>query len=116
MKKLAIAITKYSYDFVFNVDETAVRIINSTTRNMAPIGMNQIITNAEVRDKECITTIGTCTRENPYPFINVTKRTTERSCSKFEIRGDTQVWFSGTKKSWVNEDIMIQYLDYLFEH
>lgn len=116
MLKLAIAITKYSYDFVFNVDETAVRIINSTTRTVAPIGMDQIIINAEVRDKECITAIGTCTRENTYPFIIVTKGTTERSCSKFKIRGDTQVWFSGTQKSWVNEDIMIQYLDYLFEH
>lgn len=116
MLKLAVAITKYSYDFVFNVDETAVRITNSSTRTVAPIGMDQIIINANVKDKECITAIGTCTREKTYPFIIITKGTTERSCSKFKIRGDTQVWFSGTNKSWVNEDIMLKYLEYLFEH
>ena len=77
MVKLAISITKYSYDFVFNVDETAVRIANSNTRTVAPIGMDQIIINTDVNDKECITAIGTCTREKTFSFIIVTKGTTE---------------------------------------
>ena len=96
MLKLARAITKYGYDYVFNVDETSVRISNSFTRTIAPVGLEQILINADVKEKECITAIGTCSRQKTYPFIIVTKGTTERSCAKFKIREDTEVWYSGT--------------------
>lgn len=116
MIKLARAITKYSYNYVFNVDETAIRISNSSKRTIAPIGMDEIVIEGNVNDKECITCIGTITRENRFPFIIITKGKTEKSCQKFKIRGDTQVWPSGTNKAWMNENIMLKYLDHLYNN
>ena len=116
MLKLARAITKYGYNYVFNVDETVIRISNSSKRTIAPIGMDEIVIEGDVNDKECITAIGTITRENRYPFIIITKGKTERSCKKFKIRGDTQVWPSGTDKAWMKEQIKLKYLDYLYNN
>lgn len=113
LKKVALACTKYGYCKVFNMDETSVRIVNNSTRTVAPIGVDQIVINSEVNEKECFTAIGTCTKEQTYPLIIIAAGLTDRSCEKFKVRGDTQVWPSENLKGWMNEDIMIHYLDYL---
>lgn len=117
LKKLAKAVTRYGYSYVFNMDETSIRVVNSSTRTVAPIGYDQIIINSEANTKQCFTAIGTITRDAQYPLIIIAKGLTEKSCKKFNVKsGNAVVWPSKTNKAWMNEDLMIDYLQHLYDN
>lgn len=40
---VAETVQSYSWDYVFNMDETSVRINNGSTRTIAPIGLDEIL-------------------------------------------------------------------------
>lgn len=109
---VAEAVCSYTWDFVFNMDETSVRINNGSIRTIAPIGLDEIVINAKRNDKECFTAIGTCTRNNVKKLIILTKGT-EKSCAKFKANKDIEVWPTNNDNGWVNEEIMLRYLDYI---
>lgn len=109
---VAEAVCKYSWNFVFNMDETSCRINNGSKRTIAPIGLDDIVINAKRNNKECFTAIATYTRNEIKKIIILTKGT-EKSCAKFKADHDVEVWPTNTKNSWVNESIMIRYLDFL---
>lgn len=69
------------WDYVFNMDETSVRINNENIKTMTPIIIDKTVINAKRNDKECFTTIGACTRNSIKKLIIQTK-CTERSCEK----------------------------------
>ncbi len=113
--KLAQSIIKFGFTYVYNLDETSICVVNNSTRTVAPIGMDQIIINSTANIKECFTAIGLCSRIQTFPLVIITKGTTERCCQKFNIREPTQVWMSGNDKAWMNEDVMLRYLSYMYE-
>lgn len=79
---VAEAACKYSWEFVFNMDETAVRINNGSTKTIAPIGLDDIVIEGKRNEKECFTAIGTSTLYELKNLILLTKGT-EKSCEKF---------------------------------
>lgn len=113
--KLAQAINRYGYDYVYNMDETAVRVVNNATRTAAPIGVEQVLIHSDVKEKEAFTAIGTCSRNRTFPLILLAKGFTERCCEKFKARGATEVWPTKTTKAWMNEHIMLRYLQHLHD-
>ena len=62
------AAAKFGWDRIFNMDETSIRIINSTDTTIVPVGTEEIIIEGEKNTKECFTAIGTC---NKYKLFNL---------------------------------------------
>lgn len=93
------------------MDETSVRRNNGKTRAIAPIGTEKVIIDGIRNEKECFTSIGTCNRFEKFPLIILGKGKTDACLSKFRAGDKAEVWKS--VKGWVDEDIMIQYLDWL---
>lgn len=58
--QFAEAICKYGWDYVFNMDETSVRINNDSIRTITPIDQQEIVINAKRNEKECFAALGTC--------------------------------------------------------
>lgn len=110
---LAKAISIYGENLVFNMDETSVRVNNGSTRSLAPIGMEEVVVDAKRNSKECFTVIGTCTLISCKPLVILTKGITEAATSKFRASDKTEVWPTGNQQGWMNEDMMIQYLNHL---
>lgn len=83
-------------------------------RTIAPIGLDEIVINAKRNDKECFTAIGTCTRNSIKKLIILTKGT-EKSCEKFKANKNIEVWPTYNENGWINEDIMLRYLDFIYK-
>lgn len=113
LDKLAKAFITYGENAVFNMDETSIRINNSSTKTIGRIGLEEITINAKRNSKECFTTIATCTIKEKKPLIILTKGLTAASTMKFKASKDTMVWETGNQQGWINSDIMEDYLDVL---
>lgn len=107
------------------MDDTSVRINNGSRRAVVPIGLESIEIDAKRNEKECFTAIMTCTRSQKFPII-ILKRYMSVKKGKKKIvatishsylrTGDkTEVWATLNKQGWMNESIMIRYLNHLHE-
>lgn len=122
---LADAVCKYGWEYVFNMDETAVRINNGSTKTIAPIGLDDIVIEGKRNEKECFTAIGTSTIYELKDLILLTKGT-EKSCAKFngedgkqkksKKKSDIEIWPTNNDNGWVNEEIVLKYLRHLHDH
>ena len=100
------AIAKYTFDHIFNVDETSVRLNNSSDMTIAPTGSDEIIIPTSKNIKENFTAIATCSINHKYDLIVLGVGKTERCCTKFG--SNAIAWPSSA--GWVNEQVMIDYL------
>lgn len=120
IKRLAKFVTTYGWDNVYNMDETSVRINNGNTRTIAPIGLDTIEIDAKRNEKECFTAIGTCKRSKVLPLI-ILKRGMKNGIviikgqSKLRSGDRTEVWSTCNKEGWMNESIMLKYLQNLYD-
>lgn len=126
IKKLARYIVENGWNKVYNMDETSVRINNGSRRAVAPIGLESIEIDAKRNEKECFTAIMTCTRSQKFPIIILKRGMSVNKKGKKKIvatirhsylrSGDkTEVWATLNKQGWMNESIMIRYLNHLHE-
>lgn len=113
---LAEAFYKYGEDLVFNMDETSVKINNGSTKSFVPINTQEVVVDAKRNAKECFTAIETYTIKGGKPLILLTKGKTEAATSKFRTTDSTEVWETGNQQGWMNETIMLKYLNHLHEH
>lgn len=111
IQKVADAVLKYTRKSVYNMDETSVRINNGTLRTIAPVGLEKVIFEGSRSEKECFTAIATITYNEKLPLILLAKGKTDACCSKFRAAKRAEAWPS--KNGWVDEQIMIQYLNWL---
>ena len=112
--KLADAIVKYTRKYVFNMDETSVRINNGSLKTIAPIGEEKVIFEGSRSEKECFTAIATITYSKKLPLILLGKGKTEACCTKFRVGSLAESLPS--KNGWVDEDVMIKYLNWLHDN
>ena len=120
---VAEAVCKYGWDYVFNMDETSVRINNGSTKTIAPIALDEIVIEGKRNEKECFTAIGTSTRNGLKELILLTKGT-EKSCSKYftddemkkKKKKKFEVWPTNNQNGWVNEEIVLRYLKHLHDN
>lgn len=122
---VADAVCKYGWEYVFNMDETSVRINNGSTKTIAPIGLDDIVIEGKRNEKECFTAIGTSTIYELKDLILLTKGT-EKSCAKFngedgkqrksKKKSDIEVWPTNNDNGWVNEEVVLKYLHHLHDN
>lgn len=108
---LADAICTYSWEYVFNMDETSVRINNGLIRTIAPIGLSDIVIDEKRNDKECFTAIGTCNVKGTANLIVLSKGG-DKACDKFAHLKNVEIWPTYNENGWMNESIMLRYLEY----
>lgn len=111
---LADAIVKYTRKYVYNMDETSVHINNGSLKTIAPIGLEKVIFEGSRSEKECFTAIATINFNEKFPLILLGKGKTDACCAKFRAGKKAEAWPS--KKGWVDEEIMIQYLNWLHDN
>lgn len=114
LNQLASAIIKYKWKRIYNMDETSIRINNGSLRTIAPIGVEKVVIQGSRNEKECFTSIATCSRYKKYPLIMLSKGKTEACCTKFRTSKNSEVWPS--LKGWVDESVMIHYLEWFEEN
>lgn len=110
LELVAAGFNKNGEALVFNMDETSVRINNGSTRTLGKIELEEIVINAKRNEKECFSTIATCSLIEKKPLIILSKGTTELSTLKFRASDNPLVWETGNQQGWTNSNIMIQYL------
>lgn len=115
LNQLAEAIINVGGKNVYNFDETSVRIVNSSTKTLALKGTEEVIVNQKRNDREAFTAIGTITLEQTLPLIILKKGKNRNKGLNTKLRsGDaTELWYTNNNQGWVNEDIMLRYLDWL---
>mgnify|MGYP001031493245 CR=1 FL=1 len=114
LEQLAAAVVKYTWQNVYNMDETSVRINNSKMRAIAPIGTEKVIIDGVKNEKECFTSIGTINRYDKFPLIILGKGKTQACLTKFRAADKAELWPS--KNGWVDEEVMLKYLEWLSEN
>lgn len=116
LEQVAYAVIKYGWERVFNMDETAVRVNNGSVLTIGKIGTLDISVDGKRDDRECFTAIATCTKEKTYPLILLNKGEHSKRFEPILRAGDgTLVWNTGTNNGWVNENVMLDYLDHIHE-
>lgn len=111
---IAHAVNKYGWSYVFNMDETAIHIQNSSKKTIAPKGSEEVIVDCQRNDKECFTVLGTITKERTLPLIFLSKGSDEkRAREKYNVKKNVEVWCTNTDNCWTNEEIMIRYLKHV---
>lgn len=116
--KLAKYVVEHGWNCVYNMDETACRINKGSTRAVAPIGLECIEVNAKRNSKECFTVVATCTRYKKFPLIILKKAMKEKVkqvTSKIRGAGKTLIWATFNKQGWMNETVMLRYLEHLHQ-
>lgn len=117
ISQVAHAVNTYGWDLTFNMDETCVRLNNSSKLTLASTGSKVIPIDHQRNDKEAVTVIGTITKNSTQKLIVLSKGTDEKKAKeKFGNRKDIEVWCTNTQSGWTNEEITIRYLKYVHKN
>lgn len=92
INQLTRAVNTFGWDFIFNMDETSVRINNSSKRTLAPIGTEDVEIDCQRNYKECFSMIATISRGRTYKPIFLYKGVDAKNArAKFNFGKDIDV-------------------------
>ena len=115
INEVARTVAMYGWNSVYNVNETSIRINNGSSKTVAPIGTEYVVVDQARNDKECYTTIATCSRTELLPLIIVSKGKTDQAKVKFQVGDKTEIILSENNNGWTNEQVFLKYLEIFHE-
>ncbi len=117
INQVANAVNTYGWDLTFNMDETCIRLNNSSRITLAPTGTKTIPIDKQRNDKEAVTAIGTITKNGAQKLIILSKGTDEKKArERFGKPKDMEIWCTNTESGWTNEEITIRYLKHVHKN
>jgi len=114
--QVADAIAKYGVENVINMDETQVRIDNSSGTVIAHKGQEKVtIYRSHFNTKEGFTAIATCSQVKKFPLIVIAKGKPckRKQKKKKQVDENSPVTHFKSKSGWTDVDIMKSYIDWL---